>query len=87
MTTTGKETLEELIVEMLEACTEDWWSAVEIQQCATEIRGKEVPMSSVSPTLTNMKNKGILVRDGLNVGLASRFQKKEAAAEDSAAAS
>ena len=31
------------------------------------IKGREVPMSSVSPTLTKMKDNGIIVRRGLKV--------------------
>jgi hypothetical protein len=69
---TGKETLEELIELMFKECSDDWWTAVEVQTHLTDIKGKEVPMASVSPTLTNMKNKGIIVRDGHQIGLASR---------------
>jgi hypothetical protein len=76
---TGHETLEQLIVLMFENCSDDWWTASEVQTCLTEIKGKEVPMSSISPTLTNMKNNGLIVRDGFNVGLAARHSQMETA--------
>jgi hypothetical protein len=78
---TGKENLEEIITRLFEECGEIWWNANEVQEHLTLIKGRDVPMSSVSPTLTMMKNKGTLVRDGLSVALASRLQNKEAAAE------
>jgi hypothetical protein len=77
----GNETIEELIILCMENCGEDWWTAGEMQTCLTSVKGRDVPMGSVSPTLTNMKTKGLLVRDGMNVGLASRFKTNEAAAE------
>jgi hypothetical protein len=68
----GNETLEELTVMLMEECVDDWWPATEVQDYLTRVKGKEVPMSSVSPTLTKLKDAGILVRDGHKVGLASR---------------
>jgi hypothetical protein len=78
---TGRETLEELIVLMMQNCGDDSWTAIEIRDCASEIRGKEVPMSSISPTLTKMKDAGTLNRVGLQVGLADRFPVHKEAAE------
>jgi hypothetical protein len=81
----GDETIEELIIMLLRECDDPWWTATEVQSHLTSVKGKEVPMSSVSPTLTNMKTKGALVRQGLRVALASRASdlglKNEAAAE------
>jgi hypothetical protein len=77
----GNETIEELIVLLMEHCSDPWWTAAEIQDHLTQVKGKEVPMSSVSPTLTNMKVKGLLVRNGMNVALASEVKNNEAAAE------
>jgi hypothetical protein len=79
---TGHESLEQLIALMFENCSDEWWTANEVQICLTEIKGKEVPMSSISPTLTNMKNNGVIVRDGFNVGLAARHKQMETATND-----
>ncbi len=77
----GNETLEELIVLLFEQCIDDWWLATEVQDYLTRIKGREVPMSSVSPTLTKMKDAGTLVREGLKVALASRVPKQETVAQ------
>jgi len=69
---TGNETLEQLIILLFENCIDVWWTANEVQALLGVLKGKEVPMGSVSPTLTAMKNSGVLVRDGLNVALASK---------------
>lgn len=50
-----------------------WMTANEIQERASAIKGQEVPMATVSPTLSNMKNAGVIVRDGMRVALASRL--------------
>ena len=78
---TGRETLEELIKMMFVECNEEWWTANEVQQHLSLIKGREVPMSSVSPTLTKMKDNGIIVRRGLKVALVERAKTNEAAAE------
>jgi hypothetical protein len=77
---TGKETLEELIILLFTHCVDPWWTAQEVQENLSLVKGKEVPMASVSPTLTNMKNKNLLVRDGLKVALPAAIKNKEAAA-------
>ena len=55
----GNETIEELIILCMENCGEDWWTAGEMQACLTAVKGRDVPMGSVSPTLSNMKTKGL----------------------------
>ena len=77
----GNESLEELIHLLMDECSDDWWTATEIQDVLTTIKGKKVLMSSVSPTLSMMKSKGTIVRNGHNVALATRVQTNEAAAE------
>jgi hypothetical protein len=69
----GNETLKELIVLLLDTCTEDWWTANEIKDHLSDATGRDIPISSISPTLTVMKDAGILVRTGHNVALASRI--------------
>jgi hypothetical protein len=78
----GNESIVERIVLLMENCVDDWWTATEIQNYLTKLRGGDlVPMGTVSPTLTFMKRQGTIVREGHKVGLASRFQTNEAAAE------
>ena len=69
---TGNENLEDLTKLLFDNCSDDWWTATEVQDYLTRVKGKEVPMSSVSPTLTKLKDAGVIVRDGLKVALKSR---------------
>lgn len=66
-------TTKELFVSVLRQSSKVWMTANEIQERASAIKGQEVPMATVSPTLSNMKNAGVIVRDGLKVALASRL--------------
>jgi hypothetical protein len=65
-------TLEELITYLLRGAVDPWALATQIQAGLTHYKQQPVPMSSISPTLTTMKNKGAIVRDGLKVALTSR---------------
>jgi hypothetical protein len=55
-----------------------WATANQIQVLASKRRGSEIPMTSISPTLSLMKAQGILVRKGLHVALATRAKMNEA---------
>lgn len=68
-------TIEEIISFVLELNVNPWVTANEIQEQAKSF-GKEIPMSSLSPTLSNMKKKEMIERDGLKVALAARINKK-----------
>lgn len=50
-----------------------WTTAVEIRRAVSTAKGKDVPMSSISPTLTDMKKRGVLTRRGMEVALAERL--------------
>jgi hypothetical protein len=65
-------TLEQLLVYLLEGKVDPWASASQLQEALTILKRREVPMSSVSPTLTKMKDYGTIVREGLKVALKSR---------------
>lgn len=54
-----------------------WRTANELQEEMSEIAGREVPMSTVSPSLTEMKKVGRIVRDGMRVALRSRVLAEE----------
>lgn len=62
-----------LFLLVLRQSPDPWMTANEIQERATTIKGQDVPMATVSPTLSNMKNDGLIVREGLKVALASRI--------------
>jgi hypothetical protein len=61
-----------LIVDVLRTSTTAWRTANEIQEEVGQRKGQPVPMSTISPTLSDMKAKGLIVRDGLKVALKER---------------
>ena len=63
-----------------------WMTANEIQERASAIKGHDVPMATVSPTLSNMKNAGLIVRDGLKVALTERLNENGALDGDATSA-
>ena len=67
-------TAKALFTSVLRQSPEPWMTANEIQERAAAIKGQDVPMGTVSPTLSLMKNEGLIVRDGLKVALADRTQ-------------
>jgi len=69
---TGNETLEQLTLLLFENCSDVWWTATEIQSHLSDLKGKEVPMGSISPMLTAMKNAGTIIRKGHDVALATK---------------
>lgn len=74
-------TVEEAITQVLKSNVDPWMTANEIQEIA-KLLGKDIPMASISPTLSNMKGKTI-VRDGLKVALISRVPAFEEAEDRS----
>lgn len=68
-------TTRDLFLEVLRANEPPWMTANEVRAKASELKGTEIPMGTVSPTLTDLKNAGLIVRDGLRVALASRVLK------------
>lgn len=66
-------TVKELIVRVLADNPEIWMIASDIQQKASNLKGSDVPMTTISPTLTTLKDEGLIVRDGLKVALKKRL--------------
>lgn len=66
-------TSKSVFLSVLRQSADRWMTANEIQERASAIKGHDVPMATVSPTLSNMKNAGLIVRDGLKVALAERL--------------
>ncbi|WP_027517665.1 hypothetical protein [Bradyrhizobium sp. WSM1417] len=69
---TGNETLEQLTMLLMRNCGDVWWTAAEIQTFLTKIKGREVPMASISPMLTNLKNNSVITRNGHEIALTER---------------
>jgi hypothetical protein len=65
--------LPDLVVEAMRSIDSIWTDAVTIQTEASRIRGDEVPMGSISPTLTVLKDQGVVERDGMKVALKERL--------------
>jgi hypothetical protein len=72
-------TTRDLFLEVLRANDPPWMVANEVRSRASELKGAEIPMGTVSPTLTDLKNAGLIVRDGMKVALASRVPKSNEA--------
>jgi hypothetical protein len=69
-------TTKEIIVDYLGRTPSTWRTANDIQAHVSEIKAAMVPMGSISPTLTELKNDGIVVRDNLRVALAERVRRE-----------
>jgi hypothetical protein len=54
-----------------------WWTAVDIQAAASQLSGRDIPLSTISPYLSDLKKVGILGRKSMNVALISRIQIEE----------
>ena len=66
-----------LIVEALGAPRPLWQTANQIKDYLTAATGSEVPMSSISPALTSLKNSGTIIRKDMVVALALRAESEE----------
>lgn len=65
------------IVEALSAPRELWQTANQIRDFIVKLLGKDVPMSSVSPALTDLKNSGTIARRDMAVALVLRLEREE----------
>lgn len=74
-------THEEYTAWLLMGAVDPWATANQIQAALSQLVERPVPLTSVSPMLTSMKNKGLILREGLKVALASRLFEIKAAAE------
>lgn len=71
-------TSRDLFLSILRQSDRVWFTANELQEQASVIKGRHIPMATVSPTLSKMKNDELIVRDGLKVALTDRVKKAEA---------
>ena len=74
-TTNGSSlTIRALLAAVLRQSESPWMASKELQARATALKGQEVPMSSVAPTLSVMKKSGLIARDGFRVALVERLK-------------
>ncbi|MDO8295023.1 MAG: hypothetical protein Q7T19_01150 [Caulobacter sp.] len=64
--------LSRAIMNILSTAADPWMTAKQIQTAASTLLGTEVPMSSISPKLSDMKKSGVIRRDDMHVALTSR---------------
>ena len=65
-------TTEEMIVGALGGSANPWWTSGRLKEYLSQISGRDIPMGTVGPTLSMMKGRGSIVRDGFKVALAER---------------
>jgi hypothetical protein len=65
------------LIDVLREVQRPWMTAKEVQAAASARMGRDIPMSSISPKLTDLKIKGVVVRDDMQIALAERVQSGE----------
>lgn len=65
------------IIEALSAPRDLWQTANQIREAASMLLGKDIPMSSISPALTDLKKSGTIARRDMTVALVLRLEKEE----------
>lgn len=68
--------LTEGILSVLKSSWKTWLTAQDIQGELVKRLGREVPMSSISPKLSDLKAKGTILRDDMKVALKERIDRK-----------
>lgn len=71
-------TNKDAILLALKIASDVWMTANELRERASKLKAKDIPMATISPTLSNLKNDGVIVRDGFKVALASRLNENGA---------
>ncbi len=66
-------TTREALLLALKVMQEPWQTAKGLRERAIQFKGTNIPMATVSPTLSNLKNEGLIIREGQKVALASRI--------------
>lgn len=72
-------TTKALMQSVLRGSPSPWMTSDELREQVSALKGTEVPMGTVGPTLSNLKNEGVIVRDGFKVALAERLYENGAA--------
>lgn len=72
------DTTKNIMIAVMRTMANIWTTASELQARVSEIKGREVPMSTISPTLSDLKNKdGLIVREGMKIALKERLKEVE----------
>jgi hypothetical protein len=66
-------TNKEAILMALRIASDVWLTANELRERASKLKAKDIPMATISPTLTNLKNDRVIAREGFKVALISRL--------------
>ena len=70
-------TTKQLTLEYLGRTPVMWRTANDVQEELSALKGYAVPMSTISPTLSELKKAGLIVRDNLKVALAERVRRED----------
>ena len=70
-------TTRQAILEYLYRTPDLWRTANHVRENVSGMKGAEVPMSTISPTLSELKKEGYIVRDGLKVALWERVAREQ----------
>jgi hypothetical protein len=62
----------DVLMHILSTSATVWHTSSELQIEASRLKGKDVPMTTISPTLTALKKQNMVVRDGNKVAFAER---------------
>lgn len=65
----------------LRVSNEPWMTANELQIRASSLKAADIPMATVSPMLSNLKNAGLILREGHRVALATRIKAEQEKSE------
>lgn len=71
-------TTKSLMLSVLRDAPSVWMTSDELRDRVTALKGEDVPMGTIGPTLSNMKNEGVIVREGFKVALAERHHENRA---------
>ncbi len=66
-------TTKALMIAVLRQSPSLWVKSDELRERVIAIKGQDVPMGTIGPTLSNLKNEGVIVRDGFKVALTERL--------------
>jgi hypothetical protein len=80
-------TTRDTFLQVLRITADPWMTANDIRERASALRGVDVPMGTVSPTLTDLKNAHLIIREGMKVALASRINQNNEAPPEADGAS
>lgn len=67
----------DLLISVMRQTPNVWTTANEVQARVSERKGVDVPMSTISPYLSELKRDEIIVRNGMKVALKARLNENE----------